>query len=439
MEHTQVQNKKLTDEPGVYFFKKGRQVLYIGKATSLRDRVRSYFRKELTETRGQHIAHMVDEATNVTWRTTDSVLEALILEAHLIKQYQPTYNTKDRDNKSFNYVVITEETWPRVMTVRGRELDKIYAGEIAPLRTKSGKPSQSQSTMTILSSTPIKKVFGPFTSGGALQEALKLIRKIFPYRDRKCTPADEQRGTPKPCFSRQVGLCPGVCTGEISRQEYLRLVRNITLFFEGKKGQLLATLEKEMNNAARDERFEDAAHIRNMIYALNHINDTAMLTRDFLAESGAAPSAELFRIEAYDVAHFAGTSQVGVMTVFEDGDANTSEYRTFRIKKQIGGDDVNSLKEIIERRAGHPEWRLPNVIVVDGAQAQKNAAERVLAERGLEVPVIAVRKDERHNPRDLIGPEAIIREHRDEILKANQEAHRFAIEYHRRTARRSTS
>jgi len=437
MKRSQLDKKDVPDVPGVYFFKKGRRILYIGKATSVRDRLRSYFRLEVHDSRGPHIAKMVDEASNVTWRTTDSVLEALILEAHLIKQYQPPYNTEQKDNKSFNYVVITDERWPRVLTVRGRELDKIRSGEVPAPVTKTGKPSQSQSVTTILSRTSIKKMFGPFTSGGALQEALKIVRKIFPYRDRKCVPAEEQRSpnTPKPCFSRQVGLCPGVCTGEIERREYLRYIRNITLFFEGKKNQLLKKLEREMNTAARNQDFEHAARVRNMIYSLNHINDTAMLTRDFLAETGAAPSDDIVRIEAYDVAHLAGTSQVGVMTVFEDGQANKNEYRKFTVKQQIGGDDIGSLTEILERRLGHPEWRLPHVIVVDGARAHKNVAERILAQYGIEAPVVAVKKDERHKPQELIGRKEVIDHHKSTILAANNEAHRFAIEFHRKKYR----
>ena len=431
----EIDKKTLPDEPGVYFFKKGRRILYIGKATSLRSRVRSYFRDDLDETRSPLIRQMVNDATNLTWQVTDSVLEALVLEAHLIKQYQPPYNTREKDNKSFHYVVITGERWPRLVTVRGHDLAKLRSGEIEPVTTAGGKPSRSRSAMTILSRTPIKKVFGPFTSGSALEEALKLIRKIFPYRDRKCTPADEQSGAPKPCFNYQIGLCPGVCVNSIERREYLRLIRNITLFFEGRKSKLLNTLTKEMDQAAKRQEFEHAADLRKAIYALNHINDVALLKRDLLDEPDQADNAA-YRIEAYDVAHLAGEALVGVMTAVVNGEVSTDAYRKFSIRSGIGVDDTGALQEVLHRRLKHTEWPYPDLIVVDGAKAQKNAAERTLREQGVQIPVVAVTKDERHKPREILAStDRLVNDHKQSILLANSEAHRFAIEYHRKQMR----
>ena len=183
MERINLSKFKLPDSPGVYFFKKGRAVLYIGKATSLRDRVRSYFASDIVSTRGESIARMVNEATSVAHKKTDSVLEALILEANLIKSHQPPYNAISKDNKSFNYVVITKEDFPRVMTMRGRELGELNL-----------KPNTSN----------LKAVFGPFPQGSVLREALKIVRKIFPFSDN-CRP---NQG--KSCFNAQIGLCPGV-------------------------------------------------------------------------------------------------------------------------------------------------------------------------------------------------------------------------------------
>ena len=181
---------KLPDSPGVYLFKRGKNILYIGKATSLKDRVRSYFSKDIAETRGPLIVKMLSEFQTIDHIKTDSVLEALILEAHLIKKYQPEANVAQKDNKSFNFVVITKEDFPRVLTVRSREL-------------------------LINNPYDIAHSFGPFPNGGQLKEALKLVRKLFPYRD-KCTPASELKPNqkPKPCFNRQIGLCPGVCSGD---------------------------------------------------------------------------------------------------------------------------------------------------------------------------------------------------------------------------------
>ena len=154
---------KLPDEPGVYFFRGSKkEILYIGKATSLSDRVRSYFASDIAEMRSLAIAQMVESAYTITWTVTGSVLEALILEANLIKEHQPPFNIRDKDNKSFNYVVVTKEDFPRVLIVRGRDLFQNWKD------------------------ADIKKLFGPFPDGTSLKIALKIIRKIFPFRDT-CT------------------------------------------------------------------------------------------------------------------------------------------------------------------------------------------------------------------------------------------------------------
>src|SRR3984885_5203633 len=278
--------KKIPDAPGVYFFlDKRKKVLYIGKATSLRDRLRSYFAKDLMETRGPLLVQMLNKATSIDWRQTDSVLEALLLEASLIRSHKPKHNTDLKDDKSDNNVVITKEDFPRVLVVRNKNLEKEF-----PLKTR-------------------KYTFGPFPHGIQLQQAMKLIRKIFPYRD-KCVP-----GQGRPCFNRQIGLCPGVCTGEITKQEYGRTIRHIALLFEGKKKQLLKSLEREMKRAAKDEDFELAKEMRRELFALQHIQDVSLIKDEY--RSSATVRAE--RIEAYDAAHLRGSANVGVMTVVEGG------------------------------------------------------------------------------------------------------------------------
>lgn len=397
--------KKLPDHPGVYIFRGAkREILYIGKATSLRTRVASYFRQDLIATRGPIIVGMVDAAKNVDSIETDSVLEALILEAHLIKKHQPPYNTKEKDNKSFNYVVVTKEDFPRVMTMRSREME-----------TKLSE---------------IKYSFGPFPQGSVLREALSIIRKIFPFRD-KC-----KVGQGKPCFNAQIGLCPGVCVGIISKTEYAKTIRRIKLFFEGKKKALVGRLERDMKKAARNQNFEEAGKIKKTIFALNHIQDVALLKADFQRASSLNPYASIpIRIEAYDVAHISGTNTVGVMVVLEDNEPRKSEYRKFKIKTSTN-DDNASLREMLIRRLGHPEWQMPKLIVVDGGVAQVNTAEKVLGERGIGIPVVGVVKDEHHKPKDfLVGKKSILKPalgvFNQAILLANSEAHRFAVGYHR--------
>ena len=407
MQRDELSQFDLPDAPGIYRFQKGKRVLYVGKATSLHDRVRSYFSKDLVEARSPAIAGMVAEADTLTWEETDSVLEALILEANTIKKLEPPFNIDQKDNKSFNYLVITDEAFPVLLVVRGRELFTNWGG---------GK---------------IKHLFGPFPQGGALREAMKLVRKILPYRDHKCTP-----GKGKPCFNRQIGLCPGVCTGEMNQEDYAERVKHIVLLFSGKKQKLLKELERDMARAAKEERFEDAAVLRRQVAALTHIRDVALIKDDVRYASGGAVRASGNRIEAYDVAHTAGTETVGVMIVVEDGEAQKSEYRKFKVKG-FTNNDPGALSEILQRRLMHPEWPLPRLIIVDGSTAQMNAAKRVLEKAGVMIPLVGVVKDEFHRPQRLTGDAKAITEREKEILLANSEAHRFAITWHKKRLRRS--
>ena len=402
MKYQVLKSKKIPQGPGVYFFiGTGRKILYIGKATSLRDRIRSYFGADTINTRGPQIVSMVEKSKTVKFKKTDSVLEALILEAELIKKHRPRYNTKEKDDKSFNYIVITDEVFPRVLIVRGREIQN-------KLQTKNYK---------------LKTIFGPFPRGGVLKDAVKIIRKIFPFRDT-CTP-----GIGRPCFNRQIGLCPGVCTGEISQKEYRARIKNLKLFLRGKKKDLIRNLTKEMKIFAKAHQFEKAGEIKRTLFSLSHIQDIALLKN--ADRRGLNAEKRGIRIEGYDVAHISGKHPVGVMTVIENGEAAKNEYRKFKIKSFEGVDDTRALKEVLERRLAHPEWQYPRLIVVDGGKAQKNAAEAVLRVAGATIPVVGVVKDEHHRPKEILGDKILKQKYEREILFANSEAHRFAIKYHR--------
>ena len=444
--------KKLPDTPGVYFFLGPRKkILYIGKAGSLRDRVRSYFSKDIALSRSPAIQKMVQDARDISFQKTDSVLEAVILEADLIKKFKPKYNTQEKDDKSFNHVVITKEDFPRILLVRGKEL---FKNKTINLKSE------------ILN---LKSVFGPFPQGGVLKEALKIIRKIFPFRD-SCIPPHKQHpnklenvgmlfeknGFGKPCFNRQIGLCPGVCTGEISKEEYAKTIRNIRLFFSGKKKDLIRKLEKEMKAAAKERNFEKAAKLRNTIFSLKHIHDVSLIkdslqgsafSRRFATPQGqtfivknqfsdSQESENGFKIEAYDVAHWGGESMVGVMTVIEDGEMNKSEYRKFKIRDIKKANDTAALKQILERRLEHYEWPLPKVIVVDGGKAQVNVAKKLFENVGVKIPVVGVVKDEHHRPKNILGDRGIRQKYESAILLANAEAHRFAIRFHKKLLRK---
>ncbi len=399
--------KKLPDTPGVYFFLgRNKEVLYIGKATSLKNRVRSYFAPDLKEKRSALIEKMVKEAKGVDITVTDSVLEAMILETNLIRSHKPKYNTLAKDDKSYNHLVITDEEWPRVLVVRGKDL-------------------------VTMNEDGILYHFGPFPSGQLFREALKIVRRLFQFYDTKIPLGNEKskmaRG--KIDFNRQIGLYPT----EGNQKDYLRTIKHIRLFFEGKKQQIIKDLQNEMKVFAKEQKFEEANIVKKKIFALTHIHDVALIKDD----SRIYRDENFVRIEAYDIAHLSGQNMVGVMTVVEGGEIRRSDYRKFKINSVDKANDTAALREVLERRLGHDEWPLPQVIAVDGSTAQKNIALIVLKKFNLAIPVVAVVKDDRHRPVRVLGPASILKKHHDAILLANAEAHRFSIGFHRQRRNRS--
>jgi excinuclease ABC subunit C len=435
MQSQELKKINIPDKPGVYFFlgpskrsegglkgnpssskttKGHRDILYIGKATSLKDRTKSYFGKDIINTRGPLILDMVFKADSIKWQEADSVLEALILEANLIKKHQPYYNTKEKDDKSFNCVCITKDEIPKVIIVRGRNLEqKKYS-----------------------------KIYGPFPNGGQLKEALNLIRKIFPFLDEK----SRIKGSYE--FYRQIKLIPD------QEEIIFQNIKNIKLLFEGKKKSILKNLEKEMKMYAKAHAFEKAGEIKRQIFALQHIQDVSLIkedsTRQFqkISSSLTLPrvrggthtlqkSSETslsFRIEAYDVAHMGGKDMVGVMVVLHDGELAKNEYRKFVIKNYTSSNDTGALSEMLTRRFKHTEWQMPDLIVVDGSTAQRNVALKILKEYSLKIPVSAVVKDDKHKAKMILSADPKLKK---VILLANSEAHRFAIKYHKEKRNKS--
>ncbi|MFZ3044074.1 MAG: GIY-YIG nuclease family protein [Minisyncoccia bacterium] len=411
MQKSALRKFDLPDVPGVYLFKQGRKVLYVGKATSLRDRVRSYFDDDLIATRGPRIVDMVTKSDRITYEAIPTVLEALVREAALIKKYMPRANVDGKDDKTFLYAVITEEDTPRVLVARGKDIG-----------FKSHVLKVSKSDFD----TSLRAVYGPFPSGTQLKGALRLIRRIFPFFDTaKPVTAKSKHQAAKIEFNTQIGQYPR----GFDAKQYKRTIRKVMLFLSGRGKELRAALEKEMRAAAKEERFEDAAQARRELFALNHIQDVSLIKDERLEESQGS-TLRFARIEAYDTAHLSGTNAVGVMVVVVGGVPSKKEYRTFNIRGIKKNDDIASLKEVLSRRLGHPEWPLPKTIVVDGGKTQKKTAEAVLAEMGAVVPVVAVVKDERHRPREVIGARRAGITESDAVL-ANAEAHRFSLARHR--------
>ncbi|MCR4279033.1 MAG: GIY-YIG nuclease family protein [bacterium] len=410
----------LPDTPGVYFYKDtAGKILYIGKATSLKRRVHSYFNRPQND----RIENMLRDAVEIEYIKKPTAIEALILEANLIKQYMPAYNILGKDNKSFLYLVFTKEDFPKPIFIRGADMpdnaSKIY-----------------------------KKVFGPYTSPRSARSALDLVRRVFPWSTCERPTSDvRSRKTgkkPRACFYCHLKLCPGVCIGAISKREYGKIIRDLIKFFEGKKDEILKAYKKEMKIASKEERFEEAGELRKKIYFLEHIRDIAILKNEDLGRgtqdegSLTDQSGRIFgRVEGYDISNISGTSTVASMVVFENGAPAKAEYRKFKMKSVVGSNDVASIRETLERRFKN-EWRLPDMILIDGGKPQVNVARAVVSEVGLGIPVVGLAKGAERKKNELICSDLeesfceMCRKHIDILIAVRDEAHRFAVKYHRK-------
>lgn len=366
--------KLAPDKPGVYFWLgKNREILYIGRATSLKSRLGQYLQKNIDS----RIAEMISLAVSFRYEETDSLLEAIILEAKYIKKHWPKYNVKDRDNRSFIYLVIAKEDFARPLIVRARSLEKF----------------QSQKA----------HIFGPYQSLSLLRNALKIIRRIFPYS--LCKP-----NSGKACFDYQIGLCPGTCIGLISKEEYNKNIKNICLLLDGKKKTLVKRLMKE-----NPEKLK----------SLQHLQDVSLLTKDVSLASN-----KIYRIESYDISHHAGKESYGSMVVFEDSEPNKNEYRLFKIKEAPEADDERALLEVLLRRFKHSEWPSADLIVIDGGSPQVKFLDKELKKRNYNVNMVGISEmagDKLVFPNGFKKEEKLLVENlKDILLKSREEAHRFA-------------
>ncbi len=431
----QIKHGELPDEPGVYFHKDAKgSILYIGKATSLRNRVGSYFSKA----HDNRIAEMVSKVRKIDYIITPTVIEALVLEANQIKKHKPPYNVMLRDDKSFLYLCITNEPYPKPLLLRGHDIEKFGVKPFDAELSERGKKK-------------FLAVYGPYTSGGSLRKALEYVRKFIPWSD--CEPPSVT-GKARPCFYRHIKKCPGVCTGEIDRKAYRAVIRDLMDFFDGKKERIIKRLRKEMEASAKLQRFEEAAILRNKLFALEHIQDIALISREDVELPYAKPVHDDVidlegRIEAYDISNISGTSAVGSMVVFEEGRPAKAKYRKFKIKTVEGPNDFAMMEEVLRRRLTrsktHPKaWPLPEILVIDGGLGQIGKVYEVMKELGVRVPVIGIakgfdRKQDRlmfdRTDTDVL---AIAQRGKELFQRARDEAHRFAVKYHREL-RRTTS
>lgn len=362
---------ELPKAPGVYFHKdKTGAIIYVGKAAVLRSRVRQYFQK--SRGRDPKTEALVAEIADIDWMVVDSEIEALFLEAEMIRRYMPRYNILLRDDKAMSYIRIDYDSdYPTVSTTR-RPLD-------------DGA-----------------RYFGPYFSLGGVRQALKLLRKIFPYATRKI--GSQKRAT----LHYHLGLDPGLEEGKTSLEDYRANLRKLIAVIEGKRQTIEKELERDMKRAARAKDFEAAGKLRNQLFALQGLKKQVIFSdKEFLDISKDHALNELvnllsiekfpFRIEGYDISHQHGSDVVASMVVFANGVSNKAEYRKFKTKINHNNDFYN-MNETIRRRLSEKNrkaWGTPDLVLIDGGKGQLDAAIQARDQCGCSrIPFIGLAKRE---------------------------------------------
>lgn len=409
--------KTLPAAPGVYFHKATNgEVIYVGKAAVLKNRVRQYFHKTQKDPKTEAL---VKEIADTDWIVVDTEMDALFLESEMIKRYMPKWNILLRDDKTVSYVRINMRSEvPYVSFTRTPQDDKaVY--------------------------------IGPFYGKTAVAKALRILRRVFPYYDK---PYDGKK-----TLNTDLGLTPGIEVGRMSAQEYKKNLRKLRLYLEGGRHKLISEIEKQMQQAAKEERFEEAAELRKQLFGLRELQKKIVFSdKEFLDISSDQALVDLQkllgladpprRIEGYDISHQSGTNVVGSMVVFTNGVSDRSEYRKFKLRNQRN-DDTANLREVIERRLKHQEWDFPNLVILDGGLMQVNAVRDLLWNKN--IAVIGRDKSGDHtrnaavriiipkigeNQEVMLSPDSHVAKL---IARIDDEAHRFAITYHTLLKRKS--
>ncbi len=394
--------KNFPDSPGVYLMKDASdEVIYVGKAASLKKRVYSYFSKSPASIKTEVMMARVER---IDYMQTPSEYDALIAEDRLIKQYRPRFNVVAKDDKSFPYIKVTREKFPRVFIGR---------------RKKGGEEAD---------------YFGPYTSAKLLRRALDILRKSFPFCSCRVFPK-------KPCLFYDLKLCAAPCQGKISHKSYIKIIHALEDFLTQKDSDLIGRLSMEMRQLVKKERFEDAASARDRLEALSMLvtlkkidAKAAMGVEADFAKLGL--KAEPRRVEAFDISNISGKQSVGSMVSFHRGRPDKNNYRRFKIRNVSGIDDYAMMREVVRRRYGRllaEAKRLPELIVIDGGRGHLDAARGVLIELGISIPIIAIAKSQdliytvyRKLPVKLGDDSRALRL----IQHIRDEAHRFALKYH---------
>lgn len=432
--------------PGIYFFRENGNIIYIGKAQNLKMRISSYFAGRKTDIRKRRMVH---EADALDWRETESDVEALILEAEFIKKHRPKYNVLMRDDKQYLYVGFTKEKFPKIIFTHQPSKFPIPKSQIP---NKPQIPNSKNKNLKARSHKLTVSFIGPFTDAWAARYILKTLRRAFPY----CTCKEIHK---RRCQMAEIGRCLGICClvklhfpvkeYDTKQKEYKKNILYIKNILSGKHQHVLKTLEREMKIKSAERKYEEATEARNQIWAIENIfKHRFIIKRDEIIYKNKGLEylknllglkKPLKRIEAYDISNIQGKYAVGSMAVFTDGQPDKSEYRKFRIRMPNRPNDTAMIYEVISRRIGHPEWPYPDVMLIDGGKGQLNAALAIFRHRkskdlmNIKFVALAKREEELYLPNDKIiklkeGPPALL--HLLQYLR--NEAHRFAVSYHRK-------
>jgi excinuclease ABC subunit C len=427
--------QKLTElpkDPGVYFHKDAHgEIIYIGKAAVLKNRVRQYFQK--SRTRDPKTDALVAEISDLEWMVVETELDALFLEAEMIRRYMPRYNILLRDDKAMSYVRISYKDDHPTVTLTRRPLD-------------DGA-----------------HYFGPYFSAFSVRRALKYLRRIYPFSTHSVN------APKRACLQYHLGLCPGIEGGKGDIKVYRDNLKKLMQYLKGERVQLIRDTEREMKSAAKQQNFEMAAMYRNQLNALKGLTRQIVFSdREFLdisKDKGLSELTDLLglekiprRIEGFDISHMQGTDNVASMVVFVSGVPDKAAYRKFKLRIP-GNDDFAHMHEALTRRLSEPnrkDWGVPDLILIDGGKGQLQAAIKARDEAGLSIPMIGLAKREEEIVVHKEGSNVTVqrlklnqasalitdsdvfsllllpnRSHTVKLLqRIRDESHRFAVNYH---------
>ncbi len=436
----------LPESPGVYIYRNAQnRVLYVGKAINLKNRVSSYFSQ--TELLGTKTRALVQRIEDIEYIKVENEIEALLLEAELIKRYKPPYNIELKDDKFYKFIKI--------------DFDQINTHPIYRITT-SRKKEENES--------PKVKYFGPYPDASSVAIIMKSLRKIFPFRD--CTHAKFTRyqKAKRPCLYGHIGVCPAPCQASDAITENNENIKKFVEYLNGDRKKLFQRLEKEMNEASKNLNFEKAAQIRDQLASYEYLTQPKRMIREYIEkpklidEEAEVALQELittlnkeakfelqsdhlssFRIEIYDISNFQGKNPVGAMVVLTGGIADKSQYRRFKIRSKETPDDFGMMAEMLKRRFTRKlgeSWPKPDLIVVDGGKGQLSTAQEVLINSNILIPSIGLAKrleeivisNNDGSYKMLVLPE----NHKglNLLKKGRDEAHRYGINYYRKLHRK---